>query len=147
FAWAATTVLVAFYLLLLYKSHLITMKVAAPKESERLTSFARILSFQFLAILPVCAVHWDYGRVIFSWATSSISAFLVLTPSKQLAINSLISDTISLLPRSARHAFGIIRRAYNHALSSAFVTSRRLTLVKFSLLLFGIPTCCWSVVQ
>jgi len=134
-------------LLLLYRSHLITLQVADSEAKDQLLCFARILSLQLFAILPVCVVSWDFGRLIFLWATSSVSFFLVLTPGRQLAVSSLVSDAISLLPRTVRHSLGIIRIAYARALASAFVSSRRLALAKLFLLLFGIPVCCWSVVQ
>jgi hypothetical protein len=105
------------------------------------------LFFQLLAVLPLCVVYYDYGRLIFMWATSSVGAFLVLTWSRQQAIKLLLSDAISLLPRIVPYAFGIVRYAYDHALASASVTSQRVALIKLSLLFFGIPSCCWSVVQ
>src|SRR5262249_27161903 len=95
FAWAVTAALVAFYLLFFFRSHLKTGQSPGSDAEAVAANFACIISLQLIAILPVSVVHWDYGRVIFSWAASSIGAFLVLTPARQLAISSLVSNITS----------------------------------------------------
>src|SRR5262249_50534293 len=147
FAWAVTAALVALYLLFFFRSHLKTLQAPGSDAEAAVANFARIISIQLIAILPVCVVHWDYGRVIFSWAASSIGAFLVLTPARQLAISSLVSNITYLLPRAIRTAFGIVGYAYDHLLSCAFGLQTRIVLTKLSLLIFGIPTAWWSVEQ
>src|SRR5262249_20064967 len=64
-AWTATVALVAFYLLVLYRSHLITLQLTDHEAKDQLTCFARILFLQFLAMLPVYTLSWDFGRLIF----------------------------------------------------------------------------------
>lgn len=147
FAWLVTAALTVFYVLLIYRSHLETLKMEESRAKEEILSLAGLLSLQFLAILPVCLVFWDFGRLIFIATASAIGAFLILEPERQLAVRVIISDAISVMPQAVRCAIHSVRWAYSQAVAAALSSSRRLAIAKFSLLFLGIPVCCWSIVQ
>jgi hypothetical protein len=146
-AWATTIALMAFYLLLFYRSHMETLQTGNAEMTERLLCLSRILFVQMVAIFPLFVISWDYGRLIFYWMTSSIGAFLVLNRASERAVSSFIHRAISFLPGKARRVIGLVNDIYTGALAFAFASSRRVTLAKLSILLVGVPVCCWNVDQ
>jgi hypothetical protein len=147
-AWLITAAVVAFYLLLLQRSHLMTLKVPDMVAKEESTCLVRILACQFAAILPVCLVSWDYGRLIFLWATSSIGAFLILTPGRYQAIMKHVFDAhSSVFPTFVQNFFSWTYGSLANGGILILASSRRIVVAKLLLLFFAIPICCWDLVQ
>lgn len=83
-----------------------------------------ILSLQLIFISPLFILGWDFGRWIFLWTTSSFAVYLFAENNLQLSIfHPLMNATKRLYPRKywCRYLNG------------------------WTLLLFGVPGCCWTV--
>jgi hypothetical protein len=89
---------------------------------------SNILILQFLTIVPLSIVGWDYGRWTFFWVTTSFAVYLFV-PSEKVSIlfPGFISKSSSKI---------------NAYLDSVF--SRVEGLVYILPLIIGVPICGWS---
>lgn len=94
------------------------------------TNISNILIFQFLSVLPLFILGWDYGRWIFLWVASSFSIIILLPNEKML----------TLFPRYIEY----IRLKINPTLDSIF--GKQQEVIFFLFLTVGVPKYSWSLV-
>lgn len=92
---------------------------------------SNILITQFIVILPLFILGWDYGRWIFLWISSSF-AILLLVPENTLA--QLFPKYISRFSQKILHAIDMVSGKSSHF----FI---------LLILLTGFPVCCWDLLQ
>lgn len=100
-----------------------------PVNNFHKSIFSNILVFQFLSVIPLFILGWDYGRWVFLWVASSF-ALIILIPDKNLSI---------LFPK----CIGIISSNLNDILDSTFSKSKE--LIFLLCLLIGFPTFSWNL--
>lgn len=88
-------------------------------------SISNVLIFQFITILPLFILGWDYGRWVFLWVTSSF-AIIILVPTKELSLIFPYCITATSLK-------------INHILDTVFGKSRE--IVFLIAILIGVPAC------
>ena len=95
-------------------------------ENTEYKNILSILIFQLIMIAPLFILGWDFGRWIFLWSASSIILFI--SGIKFIGSFESVIDTCSKkLIKSRIHIY--------------------FSKNGWLLLIFGIPTCCWSISQ
>ena len=100
-----------------------------PTRTFNRSNISNILVLQFLAVIPLFILGWDYGRWIFYWVVSSF-AIILLVPEEELT---------NLFPKSIL----IISSKFNYILD--FFLSK--SFVFLFCLLIGFCACSWSLFQ
>lgn len=100
-------------------------------NSSRLskTNISNVLIFQFIFIIPLFILGWDYGRWIFFWVTSSFSV-IILVPNEKLAL---------IFPKCITKTGLII----NNIVDSIVGKSKE--IIFLIALLIGIPSFSWAM--
>ncbi|WP_143544378.1 hypothetical protein [Salinimicrobium sediminis] len=91
------------------------------------TIISNLLLLQFISVVPLFILGWDYGRWIFLWVTSSFAVYLILS---QRELNQLFPQVISNATRKI-----------NLLLTQVFKGTSILLLC----LLIGFPAHSWSL--
>jgi hypothetical protein len=93
------------------------------------SNITNTLIFQFIFIVPLFIIGWDYGRWVFFWVSSSF-AILVLIPGERLA---------SLFPSFILRFGTIVNKIFDS------VTYKYPTLIYLVIFILGVPSRSWSI--
>ncbi|MEO6903730.1 MAG: hypothetical protein ABI315_11380 [Bacteroidia bacterium] len=82
---------------ILTNTHKINFNVLSYKPSKKInrTTISNILIFQFITVIPLFILGWDYSRWIFFWTTSSFAIILLVSEEKEAILFPKIISTIS----------------------------------------------------
>lgn len=94
------------------------------------TNLSNILIFQFVTVIPLFVLAWDYGRWVFYWVLSAFAIMLVV-PEKDLS--ALFPDRLSAFSASL-----------NRVLDAFFSKSK--SFLFLLCILIGVPGVSWSLV-
>ncbi len=121
---------IALFFILVLIFYYLTNVISSDKEKSFMykQNISTILLFQFLTIVPLSIIGWDYSRWTFFWVTSSFVIF-ILVPNERL---------VNLFPK----IFSSMSLKITTFLDAIFIQVQG--LVYIIPLVIGVPICSWS---
>jgi hypothetical protein len=127
-AWFIILLMIYFVLTNLGKTNIKSYNNVTTSDLTK-TNISNILIFQFLFIIPLFILGWDYGRWVFFWVTSSFSIILLI-PGEELSL---------LFPKFIMKTGLVI----NYNLDSIFGKSQE--IIFLIVILIGVPASGWTL--